>query len=198
MLSHIYKVNEAGNDSVIRRGMLMDIDGVGIRQSAGVASHTAGAGTGWLVNNGTLAIGTTGITVDGGTGTVLPGDILSFQSDTGNIYVNKTSITTAATTLTLNKPGLRVATVNDKTITIGAGYTGNVLFHPNAVELVMRPPAMPEGGDAAVERVTLYDEVTGLVFEVAIYRGYGMNYMEFVTYYQAKVWKPEFVASLLG
>ena len=62
----------------------------------------------------------------------------------------------------------------------------------------MRPPAMPEGGDAAVERVTLYDEVTGLVFEVAIYRGYGMNYMEFVTYYQAKVWKPEFVASLLG
>lgn len=198
MLSHIYKVNEAGNDSVIRRGMLMDIDGVGIRQSAGVASHTAGTGSGYLINGGTLAIGTTGLTIDTGTGTVLPGDILSFQSDSGNIYVNKTSITTAAVTLTLNKPGLRVATVDNRTITIGAGYTGNAMFHPNAVELVMRPPAMPEGGDAAVERVTLYDEITGLVFEVAIYRGYGMNYMEFVTYYQAKVWKPEFVATLLG
>jgi len=197
MLSHIYKVNEAGNDSVIRRGMLMDIDGVGIRQSAGVAAHTAGTGAGYLINAGTVAIGTTGLTIDTGTGTVLPGDTFTLASD-ANVYVNKTSITTGATTLTLNKPGLRLATADNRAVTLAASYTGNVLFHPNAVELVMRPPSMPEGGDAAVERVTLYDEVTGLVFEVAIYRGYGMNYMEFVTYYQAKVWKPEFVASLLG
>lgn len=196
-LSHIYKVNEAGSDSVIRRGMLMDIDGVGIRQSAGCASHTAGTGSGWLVDNGTVAIGTTGITIDTGTGTVLPGDLISMQSDS-NVYINKTSITTGATTLTLNKPGLRVATANNRTITLGAAYTGNMLFHPLAVELAMRPPAMPEGGDAAAERTTLYDENTGLVFEVALYRAYGMNLLEFVSYYQAKVWKPEFVATLLG
>jgi len=196
-LSHIYKVNEAGNDSVIRRGILMDIDGCAIRQSAGCASHTAGAGSGYLVNLGDTAIGTTAITIDTGTGTVLPGDLISMQSDS-NVYINKTSITTGATTLTLNKPGLRVATANNRTITLGAAYTGNMLFHPLAVELAMRPPAMPEGGDAAAERMTLYDEVSGLVFEVALYRAYGMNLLEFVSYYQAKVWKPEFVATLLG
>ncbi len=62
----------------------------------------------------------------------------------------------------------------------------------------MRPPAMPEGGDAAVDRMTIFDPVSGLSFEVALYLGYGMNLLEFTCYYQAKVWKPEFVATLLG
>jgi hypothetical protein len=41
-LSHIYKVNEAGASDTLRNGVLLDIDGVAIKQSAGVATHTKG------------------------------------------------------------------------------------------------------------------------------------------------------------
>jgi hypothetical protein len=62
----------------------------------------------------------------------------------------------------------------------------------------MRPPAQPYGGDAAVDRMTIADDKTGLVFEAALYKGYGMNMLELTCFYKAKVWKPEFVATLLG
>ena len=95
-------------------------------------------------------------------------------------------------------PGLRGNIADNNAITLGAAYTANILFHRSAIELVMRPPAMPTEGDIAADRMTLQDPNSGLVFEVALYLGYGMNLMEIVCYYQAKVWKPEFVATLLG
>jgi hypothetical protein len=93
---------------------------------------------------------------------------------------------------------LRGAIVDGKALTIGDSYTANMLFHRSAIELVCRPPAMPDGGDLAEDRMTVFDPNSGLVFECALYKGYGMNLMEIVTYYQAKVWKPELVATLLG
>ena len=196
ILSHIYKVNEAGSEDTIRRGILLDIDGVMIRSSAGVAAHTAGTGASYLINNGDIAVGTEALTLDTGSGTILIGDVIALESDANRYVTASTSVGT--TDLTIQRPGLRQATVNNKTVTLAASYTGNLMFHRSAVELVMRPPAMPDGGDAARERMTLFDPVSGLVFEVAIYPGYGMNLIEFVCYYQAKAWKPEFIATLLG
>jgi len=46
--------------------------------------------------------------------------------------------------------------------------------------------------------MTLSDDVSGLVFEVAQYKGYGMGMFDITVFYQAKVWKPEFVATLMG
>jgi len=46
--------------------------------------------------------------------------------------------------------------------------------------------------------MTIQDPKTGLVFEAALYPGYGMNVVELCCYYKAKVWKPEFVATILG
>ncbi len=203
MLSHIYKVNESGDSATLRRGVLLDIDGVAIRQSAGVAAHTIGTLAGSpTITNANFAVGTTSLTLSSaGTGTIVAGDALSIANDTGNVYVIKTgdSDVSDGGTLVLNAPGLRKATgASTRALTIAAAYTGNSMFHRSAVELVMRPPAMPPGGDAAAERMTVYDPVSGLVFEVALYRGYGMSMLEFVCYYQAKVWKPDFVATLLG
>lgn len=202
-LSHIYKVNESGGSDVLRRGALLDIDGCMIRQSAGVAAHTKGTlGGSPTITNAGFAIGATSLTLSSaGTGTIVTGDALSIANDTGNVYIVKTgdSDVSDGGTLVLNNPGLRKATgASTRALTVAADYTANLMFHRAAVELVMRPPALPEGGDAAVDRTTLYDEVSGLTFEVAIYKGYGMNIMEFVCYYQAKVWKSDFVATLLG
>jgi hypothetical protein len=197
-LSHIYKVNEAGGAETLRNGTLLDIDGVAIKQSAGVASHTAGTGASYQVNQTGLTNGSTSVTVDTGTGTILAGDIVTFASGTGSgrNYVVGTAL--ASNAFSLNKPGLLGNIADNNAITVGAAYTANVIFHRSAIELVMRPPAQPDGGDAAVDRMTLLDPVSGLVFEVALYKGYGMNLLEIVTYYQAKVWKSEFVATLLG
>lgn len=203
-LANVYKVNESGAADTFRNGVLLDIDGVAIKQSAGVASHTKGtlAGSPTSAAAG-FALGATDITLTAsvGTGTIVAGDVLSLANDTGNAYVVKTGVADASTaaTLVLNKTGLRKATgASARALTVAASYTANVLFHRSAIELVMRPPAMPDGGDRAEDRMTVVDPKSGLVFECAIYKGYGMNLMEIICYYQAKVWKPEFVATVLG
>jgi len=195
-LSHIYKVNENGSGDTLRNGVLLDIDGVAIKQSAGVASHTKGTGASY-VTSGSTAIGVEDIALVTGSGTVLAGDVVTFAADANNKYVVKTGVS-APGTISLALPGAKAVIATANALTIGATYTGNVLFHRSAIELVMRPPAMPDGGDQASDRMTVVDPKSGLVFEVALYKGYGMNLMEIVCYYQAKVWKPEFVATLLG
>jgi hypothetical protein len=201
-LSHIYKVNEAGAADTLRNGVLLDIDGVAIKQSAGVASHTKGTLAGSpTITNANFAAGSSTLTLSSaGTGTIVAGDALSIAADS-NVYIVNTgdADVSAGGTVVLAKPGLRQATgASTRALTVAASYTGNVIFHRSAIELVMRPPAMPDGGDIAEDRMTVLDPTSGLVFEVALYKGYGMNLMEIVCYYQAKVWKPEMVATLLG
>ena len=199
LLSHIYKVNESGSAETLRNGTLLDIDGVAIKTSAGVASHTKGTGTSYLVNQTGLATDSTSVTIDTGSGTIVAGDVVTFASGAGSgyNYIVETGVA-AAGTIVLGNPGLRGAIADNNAITVGNSYTGNVLFHRSAIELAIRPPAMPDGGDIAEDRMTVVDPVSGLVFEVALYKGYGMNLMEIVCYYQAKVWKSEFVATLMG
>jgi P22 coat protein - gene protein 5 len=195
-LSTLTKVNEAGSDATLRRGELLNISGISIRESAGVASHTKGTGSGYLINNGNVAVGSTALTLDTGSGTIVAGDILTHASDTVNKYVVGTAL--AANVVTLNRPGLRIATANNDAVTVGDSYTANVGFHKSAIELAMRPPAQPPGGDAGEEIGVLVDEKTGLSFSARLYKGYGVNQIKLMAFYGIKVWKPEFVATLLG
>jgi hypothetical protein len=100
--------------------------------------------------------------------------------------------------LVINQPGLRGLIVNDKAVTVGDSYAANVAFHKNAIELAMRPPAQPPGGDAGEEIATLFDERTGLSFSARLYKGYGMSQIKLMSFYGVKAWKPEFIATLRG
>jgi len=195
-LANLYKVNEAGSDAQRARGALLDIFGFGLFESRGVASHTAGSGASYLVNQTGLTTGSTSVTVDTGSGTILAGDIVTFASGTGSgyNYVNKTAL--AANVFTLNFPGLRGNIADNNAITLGAAYTGNIGFHRSAVELAMRP--YDGEGDGAVDRTTVIDPVTGMAFEIAIYGGYKKSMMDISMVYGVKVWKPEYVATLMG
>jgi hypothetical protein len=201
-LTQLTKANEAGSSDPIRRGTLLDVSGFMIKESAGVAAHTKGTAASSTTNNAGYAVGATALTLaSAGTGTLVAGDCVTFAGDTTNIYVVESGDTDVSDggVLTLNRPGVQIAmSAATKAITVGANYTGNAAFHKSAIELAMRPPAMPDGGDAAVDRLTLFDEVSGLVFEIALYKGYGMVMFDITVIYQAKVWKPEFVATLLG
>jgi hypothetical protein len=195
-LASLYQANTAGTSETLRRGSLLDLLGIAIRESAQVASHTKGTGSGYLINLGNVAVGSTALTLDTGSGTIVAGDILTHASDSTNKYVVKTAL--ASNVVTIANPGLLIATANNDAVTVGDSYTANVAMHKSAIELVMRPPAQPYGGDAAADRMTIRDEQTGLVFEVATYKGYQKNIIDITCVYQAKVWKPENVAILLG
>ncbi len=201
-LSQLTKANEAATDATLRRGELLNISGFSIRTSAGVAAHTKGAGASYVINNGNIAIGSTTISIDGGTVNTTgfkAGDVITVTDDpsAGN-YVVKTGLTSTAGNIVLNQPGLRGAIVDGKAVTIGNSYTANLGFHRSAIELAMRPPAQPPGGDAGEEIAVIYDEKTGLSFSARLYKGDGMNIIRFMCFYGIKVWKPEFVATLLG
>jgi len=201
-LSTLTKANEAGSDATLRRGELLNIGGLSIRESAGVQLHTKGAGASYVINNGNIAVGSTTISIDGGTVNTTgfkAGDVITVADEpTAGKYVVKTGLTSVAGNIVLNEPGLRGAIVDGKAVTIGDSYTANVGFHKSAIELAMRPVAQPPGGDAGEEIATLVDEATGLSFSARLYKGYGINQIKLMSFYGIKVWKPEFVATLLG
>lgn len=200
-LTTLQKANEAGNDNLLRRGELQNISGFSIRTSAGVASHTKGAATGGLINLGNVAVGSTTLTLDTitvNTTGYKAGDVITHASDSTNAYVVKTGLTATSGDIVINYPGLKVATANNDAITIGNSYTANVGFHRSAVELAIRPPAQPPGGDAGTEIGTLSDPKSGLSFSARLYKGDGVNKIRLLCFYGIKVWKPEFVATLMG
>lgn len=187
---NLYKANEAGDVGLLRRGELANLMGFSLRESAGVSTSTAGTGSGYLLN-GAGAVGATSITVDTGSGTILAGDVVTIGS---HKYVVKTAL--ASNVFVINQPGLVAAAADNAAVTVNAAYAGNIALHKNAVELIIRPPALPFGGDAAVDTMTITDGT--LVYEFSQYKGYKMAMFDLTCYYQAKVWKPEFVATLLG
>jgi hypothetical protein len=198
-LTSLQKVNEVGTSDLLRNGSLLNLMGFFLRESAGIASHVKGAGVGYDINNGAgYAIGSTTLTTDGGTVNttgIKAGDIVTLAGDT-NKYVVGTGLTAVAGDIVLNRPGLRLATVDTTEITVGDSYTANLAFHQSAVEFAAR--AYDMGQDAAVETLMVVDPITRIPFEFRRYAGEGMSKIMVVVVYGGKVWKEEFVIAALG
>jgi len=195
-LNNLYKVNEAGSDQMLRQGTLLDISGVMLKESAGISLHTKGTGTGFLLNDASSAIGDTAIEVDTGSGTILAGDVIDFAADTVNDYVVNTAL--SGTELSIGAPGLREAIADSNAITVGNNYTPNVMMHRTALELISRAPAVPEGGDIAVDAMLMQDPHSGLVFEIRVYKGYRKTMIEVAMAWGYKAWKPDNIVVVMG
>lgn len=195
-LAQLQQANTAGGTDLLRQGILLDLQGLGVRESAQVQSHTKGTGADFLLNDASSAIGDTIIAADGGTGTILAGDIITFAADTVNKYVVGTALSGGE--FAINPTGLRQAIADNNAITVGNNYTANVAFHRRALELAVRAPAVPQGGDIADDAMTVQDPISGLVFEVRVYKGYRKTMIEVAASWGVKAWKPEFIATLLG
>ena len=200
-MSNLFKVNEAGSPEMLRTGSLGTVEGLAIGESAGVAYHTKGTGANYQTN--LLAgydIGDTSIAIDTGNGTVLAGDVLSFTGD-GNKYVNATAL--AAGSVVLAKPGLRAALADGVAMTVGGSYRANMAFRKNAIHLVTRAPAMPVDAagnaiDMADDVAYVTDPVSGLVFQICLYRQYKQIKYEVGIAWGAANTKAEHTAILLG
>ena len=201
-LAQLQKANEAGGSDMLRQGTLLDLQGFMLRESAGVSSHTKGAGTGYDINNGAgEVVGQTTLTLDGGTVNatgIKAGDVVTFAGDTVNKYVVNTGLTAAAGDIVIGSPGIRSTVADAVEMTIGDSYTANLAFHRSAIELGIRPIAVPPGGDAAVDMMTVQDPWSGLVFTIALYKGYKKAMFEIGCLYGVKAWKSDHIATLLG
>jgi hypothetical protein len=194
--SVLFKANEAGTDGLLRRREMLELQGFGMGFSAGLKPVTKGTGTGYLVNNvAGYPVGATTIVIDTGTGTINAGDIVTFAGD-ANKYVIKTAST--GTQFVLQDPGLQVAVADNTAITVGNSYTPNLAFSPDGLVLAARAPALPTGGDSAVDRTTVTDTVSGLNFEVSLYHEYRRIRYEVAMAWGTGAPNPAHIALLLG
>ena len=193
-LAQLQKANESGGTDLLRQGVLLDLQGLMMRESAQVQSHTKGTGASYLLNDASSAVGDTTIAADGGTGTILAGDIVTFAGTTDKYVVN-TALSGGS--FAIGAPGLRAAESDNDAITVGNSYTANVAFHRRALELAIRPLAEPPSSLAS-DTMTVSDATSGLTFTVSVYPGYHKSMIEVSVAWGVKAWKPDFIATLLG
>lgn len=193
----LFRVNEAGTAELLRDGIIGRLEGMDLRTSAGVKTPTKGTGSAYTTNSAGYAVGATVITLITGSGTILAGDTVTFAGDT-NKYVVAVGIA-APNPITLALPGLLVAIAAAPTaITVGATAAQNVAFYRGAIQLATRTPAMPEGGDMADDITDIVDPVSGLAFQVALYRQYRQIKWEVGLAWGVKAVKAEHISVLLG
>lgn len=191
------RYNVQGNVEVQNQGVFSSTAGLDIRESSYIPTFTKGTGTSYTSSTAGFAVGATSIAIITGSGTVLAGDVVTFAGDT-NKYIVATGVSGPGT-IVLQEPGLRVALpASAVAMTIGNTSTRNMCFNRSAIELIVRPPAMPDGGDAAVDAMTVIDERSGLPFEIRAYKGFGKAMFSVSAVWAVKVWKPEHTAILLG
>lgn len=195
-LAQLTKANEANDATLLRQGVLLDVHGFAIRESGQIAPVAAvGTGTGY-VTSGALAVGQTVIPLITGSGTILAGDVITFNGDT-NKYVVEVGIS-APGSITIAGPGIRKAATSGKAVAITAAFTPNLAFDRQAIQLVTRAPALPGEGDSALDSMMITDDRSGLTFEVRMYGGYRKIRYELALAWGVKVIKPEHTAILLG
>ena len=190
-------VNSAGTDSMLRQGVLLDLQGMPLRESAQINTPTAGTGSSYTSSTAGFAVGVTSIAIITGTGTVLAGDTVTFAGDT-NKYVVTTGVA-APGTIVIAEPGLRQAiAASAVAMTVGATSARNMCFNRSALVLAARAPARPEEGDMAEDVITITDDRSGLSLEFAMYKGYRKVRYEVGLAWGVKNIKPEHTALLLG
>lgn len=191
-LGIIQQAYQAGSDAERRSGELLRQFGFQIRESAGVALHTKGTGASYTTDTAGYAVGATAITLITGTGTILPGDVVTFAGDS-NKYVAQSF---AGGVLTLNNPGLRVAIATSATaVTVGNNYTPHIAMERSAVVGIMRPPAMP--ANPTISQMAVSDPL-GMTYLMLDIAQYGQRSLELHLAWGFKAVNSEFMAAVIG
>jgi hypothetical protein len=195
-LTQLNSVDSAGDNGLLRQGVLGNLMGFGVRESAQIGLTATATGVNYLVDNvAGYAVGATLIHVDTGTGTIPTGSLVTIG---GNTY----TVTTGTAgdgdqDITIAAPGLIKAIANNDAVTVLSAQDANAAFSRNAIILATRLPEVPLGGnDLALMREVVTDPRSGLSFELAVYPGYRMVHYEIGVLWGAKVLKPEHICLL--
>lgn len=194
---------QVGKDGMVlsEQGILYRNGDQSIRESAQIYTPTAGTGASATTNATGYAIGDTVITLAAaGTGSILAGDVITFNGDTNQYVVaSGDADVVGGGTITLAAPGLRKAIAASATaITVVAAAARNMAFARSAIVLAARPPAIPKQGDLAIDRTYITDPRTGLTFELSVYPGFRQVIYHIGLAWGVKNIKPAHTALLLG
>lgn len=204
-LHTLYGVQTGRGDVPINeQGVLVRPSGMAIRESAQIATPTAGTMASATSTAAAFTVGQTVIPLaTAGTGVVAAGDVITFANDTNQYVVASVSFAgvnpASGDTITLAAPGLRKAQgAATRNITVVAAGPRNMAFASSAIVLAARLPSRPAAGDMAIDVITITDPRSGLAFEVSVYPGFRK-----VVYHISLAWgvkniKPEHTALLLG
>lgn len=187
--------------SMLRQGVLLDIGGAMLRESGQIVTSTAGTASGATTNNAGYAVGTTTLTLaSAGTGTLVAGDVITFAGDSNQYVVTSGDADVSnGGTITIAAPGLLVAmSAATKAITVVAAAARNMVFNRSALVLATRLPALPDGGDMAVDSAIITDPRSGLSFELRQYNQYRQIQWEIALAWGVKNVKPAHTALMLG
>jgi hypothetical protein len=182
----------ACTDSILRQGILMDVHGMQIRESAQIVQGvTAGTGALATTNAAGYAVGTTVITLaSAGTGTILAGDNITFAGDP-NVYtvaIGDADVSGGGT-ITLTS-GLLVAipaAATAITVALDSGEK-NMAFSRDAIVLAVRAPAMPP--ECAQDFALVTDPMSGLTFQVSQWCQYYQVHYEISAVWGVKTFNP--------
>jgi hypothetical protein len=199
----LLRANEEGDNTFRRTGQISEVplDGFMLHNSNSIKAVTPGTGSSY-VTSGSTAVGVNSITLATGSGTVLAGDVVTFAADTNNKYVVNSGVS-APGAITVGTPGARVTIATANAMTIGASYTPNVALHRNAVQLITRAPATPIGpdgkpADSAEDAIIITDPVSGIAFEVAMYKQYKQVQFQVGLAWGTAALRPDYIALLQG
>lgn len=201
-VKNLTRVNEAGTQMTLRQAELLDIYGMSLKETGQGVTHTKGTAASATTSGTALPIGTTTIPLaSAGTGTIVADDVITFAGDANKYMVVTGDASTAdGGSITIEAPGLKVAIPAAATsITVANTYSAaGVAFTQDALWVAMRPPAIPEEGDLAVDRMLITDPRSGVTFEFSIYLGYKKVRYEVGLVWGVKATKPRHIALLLG
>lgn len=193
-LAQLTDVNRAGTDDPLRRGVLRDIYGFSLRESAQVKTHVSGSVNATV--DGSHSKYATSIAVTGTSISLKEGDVVHFGGD--HKYVVAAPASSLPGTLQIREPGLRAPLSGGEAAQVSDDYVANLAFHRTAIHAVTRAPAMPDGGDSSDDITEVTDPSTGIAFQVALYRQYRQVRFEIGLAWGVKAIKPEHAALLIG
>ena len=162
-LGVVQKADQSGSPQERRTGILLPQFGFSMRASAGIEAHEAGTGADY-VTDGATAQGVRTVGAKTGTGTILPGDVVTMG---GVKYVVNEAL--ANGTFRIGRPGARNIIADESAIALSADYTPLLAFERGAVAGVMRPPVIPQ--NPTISQVAISDEfgMTYLLLDIAQY-----------------------------
>ncbi len=192
-LGVIQQADQAGTAEERRTGRLLRQFGFELRESAGVSAHVPGSGASY-VTSGVTAAGARDVLLTTGTGTIVPGDVISFAADANTKYVVGSN-TSGPATIKLGRPGARMAIPTANGVTVSGAYTPILAFERSAVVGVMRPPIMP--ANPTIQQMLISD-AQGMTYLMLDISQYGQRSWELHLAWGFKVVQGEHVALLLS
>lgn len=186
----------AGSYDAVIAGNLNNKLGFRWWMNQNVQTHTAGAGSGYVVNIGAgVAAGIKVIPVDTGTGALVEGDILSFAGH-AQTYVVTAAYAGGSGNISI-EPGLQVAVADNVAITKRASHVMNLAYHRDAIAFASRP-LQAHGAGLGVVSSSAVDPVSGLALRLEVKHEHKRLRWSFDCLYGGNVIRRELGARLLG